>query len=443
MNVLGGVGACEVRLGSRRCLALELCSGSVLEEVVGTPGLPPAALHSYLAQAATGLAHCHAHGVYHLDVKPDNLLVAPGGVLKVADFGCGVLAPVVGDTGSGLAVGAAASPCDPCGPCGWTWSPVASAVLAPPFPSSSPRSVVLGVGAGRVFQTTAPCGTVAYSAPEAVLCAVAVEGAGAGAGAEAASPLTQLGRACGASASGAASASAGPGGAMAYDAGKADVWSLGVTMVVAATGLFPWGVAHHSDPRYAHWMAAWAAADRLRGCGDSSGGGCVGPAGMGKLVQALVRLVVQQSGARVSADTLAVLATMLCPRPQDRVTMQEVVEAIGSAALMSQSSADGVPVVGACAGVGAARAGVGMDVGVRPCHSATSASTGWGGYDSDLAYSSAYTSACASACESVSVGAGVSWSASASSAPSDCSASVAKVWPRCGNREAQALAPLL
>ena len=36
---------------------------------------------------ASGLAHCHAHGVLHLDVKPDNVFVSRDGAYKIGDFG--------------------------------------------------------------------------------------------------------------------------------------------------------------------------------------------------------------------------------------------------------------------------------------------------------------------------------------------------------------------
>ena len=38
-----------------------------------------------------GLAHCHARGVWHLDIKPDNILVSADGRAKVTDFGTATL----------------------------------------------------------------------------------------------------------------------------------------------------------------------------------------------------------------------------------------------------------------------------------------------------------------------------------------------------------------
>lgn len=41
----------------------------------------------YVRQAAEGLEHIHERGVFHRDVKPENLLVTPEGHVKIFDFG--------------------------------------------------------------------------------------------------------------------------------------------------------------------------------------------------------------------------------------------------------------------------------------------------------------------------------------------------------------------
>jgi len=49
--------------------------------------IAPALVKSYMYQLLLGVSHCHAHRVFHRDLKPQNLLIDKNGLLKIADFG--------------------------------------------------------------------------------------------------------------------------------------------------------------------------------------------------------------------------------------------------------------------------------------------------------------------------------------------------------------------
>ncbi|MBI2378511.1 MAG: AAA family ATPase [Deltaproteobacteria bacterium] len=51
------------------------------------PGCDLSRLESALAQLLDALEHLHAHGVVHQDLKPNNVIVEPSGVLRLLDFG--------------------------------------------------------------------------------------------------------------------------------------------------------------------------------------------------------------------------------------------------------------------------------------------------------------------------------------------------------------------
>lgn len=73
--------------GDRLFVAMELVEGKPLRDLIPPGGLADETAGRYGAQIARALAHAHAAGVVHRDLKTANVVVGPGGQAKLLDFG--------------------------------------------------------------------------------------------------------------------------------------------------------------------------------------------------------------------------------------------------------------------------------------------------------------------------------------------------------------------
>jgi eukaryotic-like serine/threonine-protein kinase len=94
--------------GGTRFIVMELAPGRDLARVLREEGpLSPDRARAIGSQLCAALAHAHAAGLVHRDVKPANVIVADDGRVKVTDFG---IARAVGDstlTATGSVLGSA------------------------------------------------------------------------------------------------------------------------------------------------------------------------------------------------------------------------------------------------------------------------------------------------------------------------------------------------
>jgi serine/threonine-protein kinase len=72
-------------------LVMEYVDGAAIHTAAKQHTIDPTGLIDLLCQAADAVAHAHQNLVLHRDLKPDHLLITPGGQIKVLDFGVAAL----------------------------------------------------------------------------------------------------------------------------------------------------------------------------------------------------------------------------------------------------------------------------------------------------------------------------------------------------------------
>ncbi|RNF10547.1 putative mitogen-activated protein kinase, putative,kinase [Trypanosoma rangeli] len=76
------------RRDGRLYLVFEYVENTILQLIEDRRhGLSPDEVRRYTYQLLNGVDYCHAHNIIHRDVKPENILVSKGGILKLCDFG--------------------------------------------------------------------------------------------------------------------------------------------------------------------------------------------------------------------------------------------------------------------------------------------------------------------------------------------------------------------
>lgn len=73
-------------------LLIEFVNGKTLDQI---PPMPMPKLAPVAAQVAAGLVHMHRRGVFHADLKPNNIMMGKRGEVKIIDYG---LAWIKGET---------------------------------------------------------------------------------------------------------------------------------------------------------------------------------------------------------------------------------------------------------------------------------------------------------------------------------------------------------
>ncbi len=90
----------------RHFIEMEYLEGQTLRDVLQTRGqIPLQEAVDIATQVLSALAHAHSRQVVHRDIKPDNIQILPGGVIKLTDFGIARLTEEASLTGDGQVFG--------------------------------------------------------------------------------------------------------------------------------------------------------------------------------------------------------------------------------------------------------------------------------------------------------------------------------------------------
>lgn len=85
-NVVSVYDVCET--DGLNYMVMELVNGTTLKNYIKEhPRMPWQEACDYAIQIGQGIGSAHAKGIIHRDIKPQNIIMAPGGILKVTDFG--------------------------------------------------------------------------------------------------------------------------------------------------------------------------------------------------------------------------------------------------------------------------------------------------------------------------------------------------------------------
>ncbi|PPK64166.1 PASTA domain-containing protein [Actinokineospora auranticolor] len=92
--------------GEHVYLVMELVSGGTLRDLLNERGTLPTPLAvAIMEPVLSALSAAHRAGLIHRDVKPENVLIGPGGIVKVADFGLVRAVASAGTTKSSVILG--------------------------------------------------------------------------------------------------------------------------------------------------------------------------------------------------------------------------------------------------------------------------------------------------------------------------------------------------